>query len=247
MLARDRLRKRWDANKPLGLHELLYALAQGFDALHLHTDVQTGGSDQLFNLMAGRRLQEAYGQKPMVCITTPMLPGIDGGEKMSKSLGNYVGVIEPAEQQFGKLMSIPDNLIITYFELLTNISPEELAELKQAMADNKVNPMELKKRLAREIVTQLNSKEAADAAEEHFVKTVQKKEAPDIIALGTKTNRTALHDYLVENKLAKSQSEARRLIKEGAVYVNNNKVNDPHILIEPGMEIRKGRQYIKAT
>lgn len=247
MLARDRLRKRWDENKPLGLHELLYALAQGYDAVNLRTDVQIGGSDQLFNLMAGRRLQEAFGQKPQVCITFPMLPGIDGGEKMSKSLGNYVGLAEPPEQQFGKLMSIPDNLIITYFELLTNISPEELAEFKQAMANNSVNPMDLKKRLAKEIVTQLNDKQAADAAEEHFVKVVQKKEAPEAITLGTKTNKTALHDYLLENKLAKSQSEARRLIREGAVYIDNARVSDPHLLIKAGMEIRKGRYYIRAT
>lgn len=167
---------------------------------------------------------------------------------MSKSRGNYIGVSEPPEQQYGKIMSIPDNLIVQYFELLTRIPPEELAELKQAVANDKVNPMELKKRLAREIVTQLNGAQAAADAEEHFVKTVQNKEAPEIMTLGTKSNKTPLFDYLVENNLAKSMGEARRLVKEGAIYVNNARVTDGRMVVEAGMEIRKGsRHYIRAA
>lgn len=246
-LTRDRLRNRFEANKPLGLHELLYPLAQGYDAVHLKTDVQIGATEQLFNLMAGRRLQEVFGQKPLICITFPVLVGTDGTDRMSKSRGNYIGVSEPPEQQYGKIMSIPDKVIVQYFELLTNIPAEELAEMKRAMANNSVNPMELKKRLAREIVTQLNDKEAADRAEEHFRKVVQQKEAPELIKLGTKSNNTPLIDYLVENGLAKSLSEARRLVKEGAVHIDNVKAEDARLEVKPGMEIRKGRHYIKAS
>ena len=247
-LTRDRLRNRYDANKPLWLQELLYPLAQGYDAVHLHTDVQLGATEQLFNLMAGRRLQEAFGQKPLICITFPVLVGTDGVDRMSKSRGNYIGISELPEQQYGKIMSIPDSLIVQYFELLTDISAAELAEFKQAMANNTVNPMELKKRLAREIVTQLNDKKAAAEAEEHFQKVVQHKEAPELITLGTKSNKTPLIDYLVENGLAKSLSEARRLVKEGAIHIDNAKATDAHLEVKAGMEIRKGsRHYIRAT
>jgi tyrosyl-tRNA synthetase len=247
-LTRDRLRNRFESNQPLSLRELLYPLAQGYDAVHLHTDVQIGATEQLFNLMACRRLQEAYGQKPQVCITFPVLIGTDGVDRMSKSRGNYIGVSEPPQEQYGKIMSIPDSLILHYFELLTNISPEELAEFKQALAGNTVNPMELKKRLAREIVTQLNDKKAAAEAEEHFERTVQKRERPEEIALGTKSDKTPLINYLVENGLAKSMSEARRLIKEGAIYIDGKRVTDVRSEVNPGMEIRKGnRQYIKST
>ena len=280
MLARDRLRNRWDANKPLGLHELLYALAQGYDAVNLHADVQIGGSDQLFNLMAGRRLQEAFGQKPQVGITFPILPGTDGSEKMSKSLGNYIGVTEPAEQQYGKIMSIPDKLILQYFELLTNISPEELAEFKQAMAGNKVNPMELKKRLAREIVTQLNDKKAADEAEAHFEKTVQKKEAPEEIeeikitpellqkiqarlfkeegsvVSGREVGKPETEEWFVpipllltEIGLAKSRSDARRLIKQESVRIDGKTVYEDYaehgFTIKIGSVINVGRRWVK--
>ncbi|MEK7353974.1 MAG: tyrosine--tRNA ligase [Chloroflexota bacterium] len=249
MLTRDRLRNRWDANKPLGLHELLYPLAQGYDAVHLHSDVQIGATEQLFNLMAGRKLQESFGQKPQVCITFPVLVGTDGTDRMSKSRGNYIGITEAPEVQYGKAMSIPDSIIIQYFRLLTNLyTDEELAKLEQQMSGGAIHPMELKKRLAREIVTQLNDKQAADEAEAQFEKVVQKKEVPEVMTLGTKSNRTPLLDYLVENSLARSLSEARRLIKEGAIYIDNARVTDAHLEVKPGMEIRRGsRHYIRAT
>ncbi|HLB27898.1 MAG TPA: tyrosine--tRNA ligase, partial [Dehalococcoidales bacterium] len=248
-LTRDRLRNRYDANKPLWLQELLYPLAQGYDAVHLHTDVQLGATEQLFNLMAGRRLQEAFGQKPLICITFPVLVGTDGVDRMSKSRGNYIGISELPEQQYGKIMSIPDSLIVQYFELLTDISAAELAEFKQAMANNTVNPMELKKRLAREIVTQLNDKKTAAEAEEHFQKVVQKKEAPEVIPAVKITNEllrkikarsitekgglgiikevgkpeeagtwfVSVTLLLTEIGLAKSRSDAKRLIKQESV------------------------------
>ena len=199
--------------------------------------------------MAGRKLQESFGQKPQVCITFPVLVGTDGTDRMSKSRGNYIGITEAPEVQYGKAMSIPDSIIIQYFRLLTNLyTDEELAKLEQQMSGGAIHPMELKKRLAREIVTQLNDKQAADEAEAQFEKVVQKKEVPEVMTLGTKSNRTPLLDYLVENSLARSLSEARRLIKEGAIYIDNARVTDAHLEVKPGMEIRRGsRHYIRAT
>ena len=230
-LTRDRLRNRYEASKPLWLHELMYPLAMGYDAVHLHADVQLGGSEQLFNLMAGRRLQEAFGQKPQVCITFPILVGIDGIQKMSKSLGNYIGVTEPAQQQYGKVMSIPDKLILQYFELLTDISAVELANFKQAMSENKVNPMELKKRLAREIVTQLNDKQAAIDAEEYFAKTVQKKEVPEEIGEFELKADTPVSRLLVDAGMVASRSEANRLIQQGAVSINGKKIENANEIV----------------
>jgi tyrosyl-tRNA synthetase len=177
-LVRDRLRNRYEKNDPIWLRELLYPLAQGYDAVSLQADVQLGATEQLFNLMAGRRLQEAYGQKPQVCLTFPVLVGTDGVRRMSKSTGNYIGVAEPPEQIYGKVMSIPDTLIMQYFELLTDTSEEELVSIGRQL-DEGANPMTLKKRLAREIVAQLCSEEETDAAEQHFERVVQKKELPD--------------------------------------------------------------------
>jgi tyrosyl-tRNA synthetase len=233
-LTRDRLRKRFESNQPLSLREFLYPLAQGYDAVHLHTDVQVGGTEQLFNLMACRRLQEAYGQKPQVCLTFPVLTGTDGVDRMSKSRGNYVGISEPSEQQYGKIMSIPDSLIIEYFELLTDVSAAELAEFKQSMEKNAVNPMELKKRLAREIVGQLNGKQAADESELHFTRTVQNKELPDEIDEFQLAADMPISRLLVEAKKVASRSEANRLIQQGAVSIDGQKFDGPNEIVAPG-------------
>lgn len=254
LLTRDRLRNRYDANKPLWLQELLYPLAQGYDAVHLHADVQLGATEQLFNLMAGRRLQEAFGQKPQVCITFPVLVGTDGVQRMSKSLGNYIGVAEPANEQYGKLMSIPDSLIPQYFELLTNMSAQELTDIKRALEDDRVNPMELKKRLAREIVILLNDEKAASEAGEHFVRTVQKKEAPkdipekrisfkDLAPQQMETTGIYLPRLLVVIEFAKSISEANRLISQGAVSIDGEKIvsNTAHIKIGSIIKVGKRR------
>ncbi len=244
-LTRDRLRNRYEANKPLGLRELLYPLAQGYDAVHLQADVQLGATEQLFNLMAGRKLQEAFGLKPQVCLTFPVLVGTDGTLRMSKSQGNYIGVAEPPEEQYGKVMSIPDTLIMDYFELLTDVSDKELAEFRQALDNNSVNPMELKKRLAGEIIVQLYDKKAATEAEAHFVKTVQHREVPEEIpeAPGGK-----IIDMLVEQSIASSRAEVRRLISQGAVDVDGQKVTDPQQLIAAGSIIRVGkRRYLKSV
>ena len=241
-LTRDRLRNRYDKNDPIWLRELLYPLAQGYDAVHLQADVQIGGTEQLFNLMAGRRLQEALGQKPQVCITYPVLVGTDGVQRMSKSLGNYIGVDEPPETIYGKTMSIGDDHIMTYFESLTDTSDEELAEFQKQL-DSGVNPMVLKKRLAREIVTQLYDGKEADEAEKHFEKVVQKKEVPDDMpTINSSDANPDIRRLLVSNGLADSISEVVRLINQGAVRVDGTKVTDFNVKIQNESVIQVGKR-----
>ncbi len=246
-LTRDRLRNRYEKNDPIWLRELLYPLAQGYDAVTLKADVQIGATEQLFNLMAGRRLQEAFGQKPQVCITYPVLVGTDGVQRMSKSLGNYIGVAEPPEQIYGKVMSIPDGVMMQYFELLTDVPDEELKDIKNQL-DNGVNPMDLKKRLARDIVTQLYSQKEADEAGKHFSKVVQKKEVPDEIpTINVTESNPDIRRLLVANKLAGSMSEAVRLINQGAVKINGEKVTGYNVQIKNESIIQVGKRlFVKA-
>ena len=181
LLARDDFSKRYAANSPITMTEFLYPLLQAYDSVAVKSDVEFGGNDQKFNLLMGRQLQEIVGQRPQQVFMVPILVGTDGVQKMSKRLGNYIGVAEPPEDMYGKLMSIPDSLIMDYFTLVTDIPDEELAQFKQALDKNSVNPMELKKRLAREVVGQLYDAEAATSAEAHFARVVQRKEAPEEI------------------------------------------------------------------
>jgi len=263
-LTRDRLRNRYDKNDPIWLRELLYPLAQGYDAVFLKADVQLGGTEQLFNLMAGRRLQEAFGQKPQVCITFPVLVGTDGVQRMSKTTGNYIGVAEPPEQIYGKTMSIPDGIMMQYLELLTDVPAEELAEIKKQL-DSGSNPMDLKKRLARDIVTQLYSRKEANEAEKHFERVVQKKEAPDempecpisfnkfrefLMQIGQTQKATTpnirsainMNRLIVEIGLAKSHSEAGRLIAQGAVKINGKKLTSNVAHVDDNFIINVGKR-----
>jgi len=243
-LARDDFSARYKAEKPIAITELLYPLLQAYDSVAIKADVEFGGTDQKFNFLVGRELQSMMGQPPQQCFMVPLLVGTDGSQKMSKSLGNYIGVAEAPEQIYGKAMSVPDSLLMDYFELLTDVPDKELDEFKN---DPAANPMTLKKRLAREIITQLYNGKAASEAEGHFERTVQRKEKPDEIALGTKSGKS-LQDYLVENQLAKSKSEARRLIDQGGVYVNDERVKDANYTVKKGDIIRAGkRRYIKST
>jgi tyrosyl-tRNA synthetase len=245
-LVRDRLRNRYEKNDPIWLRELLYPLAQGYDAVSLRADVQIGATEQLFNLMAGRRLQEAYGQKPQVCITYPVLVGTDGVQRMSKTTGNYIGVTEAPEQIYGKVMSINDGLIMQYFELLTDVSEEELVAIGKQLDDG-VNPMTLKKRLAKDIVTQLYGEKEADEAEEHFEKVVQKKELPKDIK-EYKISAEVTLGLIVDAGLVKSRSEANRLINQGAVSIDGEKVTDINQPVKKGQVIKVGkRRYLKTT
>ena len=246
-LARDRIRNRYENNDPIWLRELLYPLAQGYDAVSLQADVQLGATEQLFNLMAGRRLQEAFGQKPQVCLTFPVLVGTDGVRRMSKSMGNYIGVAEPPEQIYGKVMSIPDTLIMQYFELLTDTPEEELVSIGKQL-DEGFNPMTLKKRLAREIVTELYNEKDTTEAEKHFEKVVQNKELPDDITEYTLTSDIFLSQLMIKAGLCASRSEAVRLIKQGAVIINGEKVSDINHLVSRSAIIKVGkRRYLKTT
>jgi tyrosyl-tRNA synthetase len=246
-LARDDFSKRYKEERPIALTELLYPLLQAYDSVAIQADVEFGGTDQKFNFLVGRELQSMVGQRPQQCFMVPLLVGTDGSQKMSKSLNNYIGVAEPPEEIYGKAMSIPDSLILQYLELLTDVPDKELAELRQELEGKAINPMTLKKRLAREIITQLYSQEAAAEAEAHFEKTVQRKETPKEIELGTKSGKS-LQDYLVENQLAKSRSEAKRLIAQGAVYINSERVEDANYTVRKDNIIRVGkRRYIKST
>jgi tyrosyl-tRNA synthetase len=246
-LAREDFSKRYKEERPIALTELLYPLLQAYDSVAIKADVEFGGTDQKFNFLVGRELQEMVGQPPQQCFMVPLLVGTDGSQKMSKSLNNYIGVAEPPEEIYGKAMSIPDSLILNYLELLTDVPDKELAEFKKEFENKAFNPMTLKKRLAREIITQLYDQKAAAEAEGHFEKTVQRKEAPKDIALGTKSGKS-LQDYLVENQLAKSKSEARRLIIQGAVDINGKKVTDTHKIVPKDSIIKVGKRgYIKST
>ena len=181
LLARDDFSKRYNEGRPIAITELLYPLLQGYDSVMVEADVEFGGTDQKFNFLVGRDLQSMVGQRPQQCFMTPLLVGTDGSQKMSKSLGNYIGVAEPPEEIFGKAMSIHDDLLLHYFELVTDVPDEELKIFEQGLADGSIHPMELKKRLAKELVSQLYDRKAAAEAETHFVRVVQNKEVPEEI------------------------------------------------------------------
>jgi tyrosyl-tRNA synthetase len=231
MLERNDFSKRLGAGEPISLHELLYPLVQAYDSVALRADAELGGNDQLFNLMRGRELQEAMGQGPQVVLTVPLLLGLDGVEKMSKSLGNYIGFMEPAEVQFGKTMSISDELMWDWWLLLTDKLPREIEAMKQG------HPMDAKKALAREIVGQFHGAQAAGSAEESWVKRFSERSVEDVPEVGVAAaGAQPLAKLLVERSLAGSRKEAERLIQQGAVSLDGEKVADPRQLLtlEPG-------------
>lgn len=242
-LAREDFSNRYNAGKPIAITELLYPLLQAYDSVAIEADVEFGGLDQKFNFLVGRELQAMMGQPPQQCFMTPLLIGTDGSLKMSQSLGNYIGVAEPPEQIYGKVMSIPDSLIIDYFELLTDVPDDEIREFRLAMADNTVNPMDLKKRLASDIVTQLYDQKAATAAGEHFASVVQRKEMPEdiqesYVSFNKLTSEQSGKLYidisrlLVETGLAESRSEANRLISQGGTVIADEVVSSRTLPIE---------------
>ncbi len=244
LLAREDFSARYNAGRPIAITELLYPLLQAYDSVAIQADVEFGGTDQKFNLLVGRELQSMVGQRPQQIFLVPILVGTDGSQKMSKSLGNYIGVAEPPGEIYGKVMSINDNLIMDYFELLTDVPDKELAEFRQALANDAVNPMELKKRLAREIVTQLYDQKQATEAEEQFEKVFQKKHLPEEIAEVTLTTSLGIRDAIVAAHLAKSGSEASRLLEQGAVEINGRKMTltDFKVPVRNGNIIKVGRR-----
>ena len=243
-LVRDRLRNRYDKNEPLWLRELLYPLAQGYDAVHLQTDVQIGGTEQLFNLMAGRKLQEVFGQKPQVCITYPVLVGTDGEMKMSKSIGNYIGVDEPPEEQYGKVMSLPDNVMLQYFSLVTRWLPDQIAAIQADLEQDRIHPMEAKKKLAWEIVDTFNGSDAADAAAAHFEKVHQAGEFPTDMPTFTLKQPTNIIDLLAATALCKSKGEARRVVQQGGIRIDGNLVSAAATQVQPREAVlQRGKRH----
>ena len=225
-LGRENFRNRYDQGQPIYLHEFFYALMQGYDAVSLETDVQVGGSDQLFNIItAGRKLQDAFGQQPQIAIINDILPGTDGVVKMSKSLGNHIPISTSAEDMYGKVMSLPDVAMPLFFKLVSRYEPDEV-ERVLAELDAGKHPRDVKMELARAIVHTFYGDDGAKAAETHFVNLFQKREMPDEMPAFTLASTQPLVDILLESGLVKSKGEARRLIKQGSVKLNGEKVTD---------------------
>ncbi|MEW5799872.1 MAG: tyrosine--tRNA ligase [Bacteroidota bacterium] len=248
MLEREDFHARFNKEEPISVHEFLYPLAQAMDSVAIDSDVELGGTDQKFNLLVGRAIQREYGKEPQVIVTMPILPGTDGVEKMSKSLDNYIGINEPAREIYGKTLSIPDKLMYDYFILATNTPNSHLAEVKTLIGNN---PREAKRRLARELVSLYHSKEAALSAEEEFDRIFVKKDIPDDIeemTYGTKGTTVNILQLLAETKLVPSKSEARRLVEQGGVSINNEKISDAKATLTLSQEtvIKVGkRKFLK--
>lgn len=224
MLEREDFKKRYENQMPISIHEFFYPLMQGFDSVELKCDIEIGGTDQRFNLLMGRMLQKEFGQEPQCTIMMPLLEGLDGVNKMSKSLGNYIGIDEDANVMFEKTMTIPDELIIKYFDLVTDVHPDDVEKIKISLSEG-VNPRDIKMQLAREIVQLYHGKEAVLDAEERFKLVFQKKEIPDdinTVEVGKDTFN--LSEIVVSNGLAKSKNEFRRLVNQGGVKINSEKI-----------------------
>ena len=234
MLQREDFASRYASGRPISLHEFLYPIAQAYDSVALGADVELGGTDQTFNLLVGRDLQRAHEQEPQVALTVPILEGLDGAQKMSKSLGNYVGIAEPAAEMFGKLMSVSDTLMFRYFELVTRISPEDIAGLRR------LHPMEAKKRLARIVTAQYHGEAAAAEAEAEFVRVIQNRQVPEIIetvALVAEGEGIPVWKALTAAGIASSNSEARRKMGEGGVRVDGERVIDLERVLGRGSQV----------
>jgi len=227
ILERDDFEKRLEEERPIALHELLYPLVQGYDSVALEADIELGGTDQKFNLLVGRSLQREYGQDPQVVVTTPLLEGTDGVEKMSKSLGNYIGIDEPPDEMFGKVMSISDELMWKYYELLTDIGPVDLESLRSRCDRGDKNPRDAKIDLAKSIISDYYGSGEARSAEENFMRQFSEGQVPDEIDEAAVTvGEMKIADLLVDTGLAESKGEAKRLIKQGGVRIDGEKVEN---------------------
>lgn len=245
ILERDDFKKRYEDNQPIGIHEFFYPLMQGYDSVELEADIELGGTDQKFNLLMGRNLQKEYGQEGQIALMMPILEGLDGVMKMSKSLNNYIGVEDSSKEMFGKVMSIKDELIIRYFKLITQLSNEEINIMEQEMKEGK-NPRDLKAKLAKTIITQYYDSEEAKRAEEEFINIFSKNQIPeDIIE----------KELIVENEgeywvpkllqilgLVNSTSDGKRMLDQGGVKVDGNKISDMNIKVENEMVIQVGKR-----
>ncbi len=243
---------RFQTHRPIAVTELLYPLLQAYDSVVIESDVEFGGTDQKFNLLVGRELQEMMGQTPQQCFMVPILVGTDGVQKMSKSLGNYIAVEDPPNEMYGKVMSLPDQVVIEYFTLLTDIPMPEIKDMEQAMGAGSLNPIEPKKRLAEEITAQFHSPAEANEARAHFERVIQQRQAPEqmeshvVRGLDQSGASFSIADVLVEASVAASKGEVRRLISQGAVQVDGEKVDSDSVRLRPGSVLKIGRRrYLK--
>jgi len=249
MLERDDFSNRYKGGKPIGIHEFMYPLMQGYDSVAMQADIELGGTDQKFNLLVGRDIQREYNQEPQVIITLPLLEGTDGLEKMSKSLNNYIGIDESPQEIYGKAMSVPDNLMIRYFELVTDVSLDEINRIKIGLGSNNLHPRDVKKRLAREITKLYHGQRAATIAEEEFEKVFKNKLYPEEMKelILRKDNLKEGNIWLIKlialSGVVSSNSEARRLVEQGGVRINGEKVNDSNLdlTVEEGMILKIGK------
>jgi tyrosyl-tRNA synthetase len=235
MLERDDFKKRFEGGRPISIHEFLYPLIQGYDSVAMEADVELGGTDQLFNLLVGRDLQRSRGQEPQIVLTMPLLEGLDGVNKMSKSLDNYIGITESANDIFGKTMSVSDDLMFRYYELLSDLAKTEIEELKQGLEQGALHPKEIKQKLARELTQRFHSADAALQAQQNFDNVFAKKDIPDDIAeYAIQADEAVwLPKLLVESGLVSSTSDGRRMIKQNAVSLDGEKVTDTDFSVEP--------------
>lgn len=248
MLERDDFKKRFASNQSISIHEFFYPLMQGYDSVAIKADIEMGGTDQKFNILMGRTLQKEYDQQPQIALLMPIIEGTDGVKKMSKSLGNYIGISEAPNDMYGKTMSIPDELIIRYFELVTDEHPDSIEAMKSDIEQDKVNPRDLKMKLAKEVVKLYHGEERALEAEQYFKSVFQKKNIPDDIAEMEVSIEDAedglffIPKIVTGLKLSPSTSEARRLLKQGGIKLNGEKVENDKIALQTGDIIQVGKR-----
>lgn len=237
MLERDDFTKRYKSEIPISIHEFMYPLAQGMDSVELQADVELGGTDQKFNLLVGRDLQREYDQSPQAIVTCPLLEGTDGHEKMSKSYGNDIGLTDSPEDMYGKSMSISDDMIEKYFLLAADADEATMSEVKAQLSDTTVNPRDVKRALGRALVELYHGKDAAHQAEQHFDQVIVNKDAPEDMDEIILSKNCSIIDIIADNGMTKSKGEARRMMKQGAVRIDNEKVTDIDLVISKGNEM----------
>jgi len=247
LLQREDFAQRYQQGRPIGLHEFIYPLLQAYDSVAVRADVEFGGTDQKFNILMGRELQPRFGQQPQCAFLMPLLVGLDGERKMSQSLGNYIAIDALPHDMFGKLMSLPDHLIVQYLELLTDVPEEEVEAIARGLQERSLNPMEAKMRMAREVVAQFHGPEAARAAQAEFERVFRHREAPQAVPefpvamYPDKTANVDLTMILVWAGLVASRSEARRLLSQGAIEVDGETVREPQAVVRDGSIVRVGK------
>lgn len=239
MLERDDFKKRFEGGRPISIHEFLYPLIQGYDSVAMEADVELGGTDQLFNLLVGRDLQRSRGQEPQIVLTMPLLEGLDGINKMSKSLGNYIGITDPANDIYGKTMSVTDELMFRYYELLSDLTSYEIEKLKQGLEQGALHPKEIKQKLARELTARFHSEEEAVQAQQNFENVFAKHDLPDDLPEFKLSSDEPvwLPKLMVDSGMVSSTSDGRRMIKQNAVSIDGEKVGDTNFAVEPAGDL----------